>query len=80
MLIKLSAMTPSPTNRRMPSAATDAFTSGRLSRPELGRLRVIPRVLDQTTAGLHQALLQAGQQPILDLFRQHQPPHRFPRF
>jgi hypothetical protein len=28
-------------------------------------------VLDQTTAGPHQALLQAGQRPVLDPFRQH---------
>ena len=35
---------------------------------------VVPRVLDQPAAGLHQPLLQAGQGPTFDLLRQHQPP------
>jgi hypothetical protein len=32
------------------------------------------RVLDQTSAGFHQALLQTGQRPGADSRRQHQPP------
>src|ERR1019366_1130276 len=35
---------------------------------------VVARVLDQTSAGFHQALLQAGQRPGGDPRRQHQPP------
>src|ERR1039457_1823399 len=35
---------------------------------------VVPRVLDQSAARLHQPLLQTGQRPVLNLLRQHQPP------
>ena len=35
---------------------------------------VIPRVLDQPTAGLHQPVLQARQRPTLDPVRQSEPP------
>ena len=35
-------------------------------------------VLDQPAARLHQTLLQAGQRPVLDLPRQHQPPPKVP--
>jgi hypothetical protein len=35
-------------------------------------------VLDQPSAGFHQALLQAGQRPAVDPRRQHQPPPQIP--
>src|ERR1017187_1633254 len=35
---------------------------------------VVPCVLDQSAARLHQPLLQTGQRPVLGLLRQHQPP------
>lgn len=33
---------------------------------------IVPSVLDQSTAGFHQSLLQAGQRPVVDLLRQRQ--------
>src|ERR1035437_5850012 len=39
---------------------------------------VVARVLDQTSAGFHQALLQAGQRPSSDLRRQRQSPPQIP--
>ena len=35
---------------------------------------VIAGVQDQASAGFHQALQQAGERPVVDAFRQHQPP------
>ena len=35
---------------------------------------VVPRVLHQPAAGLHQPLLQTGQRPVVDSLRQHQSP------
>mgnify|MGYP002260309271 CR=1 FL=1 len=40
---------------------------------------VMARVLDQQATRLHQSLLQAGQRPVLDLLRQHQPPPLVPQ-
>ena len=40
---------------------------------------VVPGVLDQPTARLHQPLLQAGQRPVVDSRRLRQPPPQIPR-
>jgi hypothetical protein len=36
---------------------------------------VVTGVLQQSAARLHQPLQQAGQGPLVDFLRQHQPPH-----
>ena len=39
---------------------------------------VIARVFDHTPASLHETLLQAGQRPAVDPFREHESPPQIP--
>ena len=71
----------SPSCRAYPAGRGNASIRRRIL-PNKRRMRwlpsqhqpVVPAVLDQSAARLHQPLLQAGQRPRTDSLRQHQPP------